>query len=62
MGANWSYESAEEVWEEIRRLAPNFAGVTYARLDEGGLQWPCLDESHPGTPFLHGRFWSGGCG
>jgi hypothetical protein len=30
-----------------------------ARLEkEGGLQWPCPDESHPGSPFLHGRLWS----
>lgn len=57
MGASWSYTSTEQIWEEIRRLAPNFAGVTYKRLEEGGLQWPCLDETHPGTPFLHERLW-----
>jgi len=29
-----------------------------ARLDElGGIQWPCPDESHPGTRFLHARLW-----
>lgn len=27
--------------------------MTYARLDHGGLQWPCYDETHPGTPILH---------
>lgn len=59
MGAKWTYQSAEEVWEEIRKLAPNFAGITYERIDkEGGLQWPCPDENHPGTPFLHSRLWS----
>lgn len=59
MGAKWTYQSAEEVWEEIRKLAPNFAGVTYERIDkDGGLQWPCPDENHPGTPFLHSRLWS----
>ncbi len=59
MGAGWNYQSAEEIWEEIRKLAPNFAGVTYKRIDEkGGLQWPCPDETHPGTPFLHSRLWS----
>lgn len=63
MGANWNYQSAEEIWEEIRLLAPNFAGVTYKRIDEeGGLQWPCPDENHPGTPFLHTRFWSNDVG
>src|SRR5437764_11845894 len=33
-------------------------GMAYRRLDElGGLQWPCPDESHPGTQFLHARLW-----
>jgi len=58
MGANWNYQSAEDVWNEIRKLAPNFAGASYERLDQGGLQWPVLDESHPGTQFLHTRLWA----
>lgn len=34
------------------------AGMSYRRLEElGGLQWPCPDESHPGTLFLHARLW-----
>lgn len=58
MGANWNYTSAEEIWEEVRLVAPNFAGITYSRLDhDGGLQWPCTDEAHSGTPFLHERMW-----
>jgi formate dehydrogenase major subunit len=33
-------------------------GMSYARLDElGGIQWPCPDESHLGTQFLHARLW-----
>jgi predicted molibdopterin-dependent oxidoreductase YjgC len=32
--------------------------MKYSRLEElGGIQWPCPDESHPGTQFLHGRLW-----
>jgi formate dehydrogenase major subunit len=27
--------------------------MTYSRLDEGGLQWPCPSDDHPGTPVLH---------
>jgi formate dehydrogenase major subunit len=35
------------------------AGMSYRRLEElGGLQWPCPDEQHPGTRFLHERLWS----
>ena len=42
-----------EVYEEIGRVWPAVAGITYERLDEcGGLQWPCPDAEHAGTPFL----------
>ncbi len=35
------------------------AGMSWERLEElGGIQWPCPDESHPGTQFLHARLWS----
>ena len=48
----------EHVWEEVRRLSPVHAGMSYARLEaEGGLQWPCCDETHPGELFLHSRLW-----
>ncbi len=46
MGANWGFETAEEVWNEVRRLAPKFSGISYERLEKyGGIQWPCLDGS-----------------
>jgi formate dehydrogenase major subunit len=53
-GDKFAFGSAHEVWEEIRRLWTVGAGITYARLDrQGGLQWPCPSEGHPGTGFLH---------
>ncbi len=58
MGHDWGSPSAEAVWDEVRRLSPVHAGMSYARLEaEGGLQWPCYDESHPGELFLHSRLW-----
>jgi formate dehydrogenase major subunit len=58
MGHDWGQASAEEVWNEVRRLSPMHAGMSYARLEAlGGIQWPCYDESHPGELFLHGRLW-----
>ena len=46
MGAGWEYETAENVWNEVRRVAPNFAGISYEKMEEsGGIQWPALDES-----------------
>jgi predicted molibdopterin-dependent oxidoreductase YjgC len=46
MGYDWDFETAEEVWDEVRRLAPKFSGISYERLEKyGGIQWPCLDGS-----------------
>jgi predicted molibdopterin-dependent oxidoreductase YjgC len=56
LGHDWGHPTAEEVWNEVRSLAPIFAGMSYARLEqERGLHWPCWDESHPGELFLHSR-------
>jgi predicted molibdopterin-dependent oxidoreductase YjgC len=58
MGGNWGDPDPEAVWDEVRRLAPAFAGMSYPRLEAlGGIQWPCWDESHPGELFLHSRLW-----
>ena len=58
LGVSLGEPVAEKVWDELRTLSPWHAGMSYRRLEElGGLQWPCPDESHPGSPFLHGRLW-----
>jgi predicted molibdopterin-dependent oxidoreductase YjgC len=58
MGADWGWQTAEDVWNEVRALSPVHAGMSYQRLEElGGLQWPCYDETHPGELFLHSRLW-----
>ena len=59
LGHDWKTPTAEEVWNEFRVVAPQFAGgMSYERLEKlGGIQWPCPDASHPGTKFLHGRLW-----
>jgi formate dehydrogenase major subunit len=53
MGYPMSYANTEEIFEEMRALTPSYAGINYARLEKGGLQWPCPTEEHNGTPFLH---------
>jgi predicted molibdopterin-dependent oxidoreductase YjgC len=59
LGHEWGDPSAHDVWEEVRRVSPMHAGMSWERLEElGGIQWPCPDESHPGTRFLHARLWS----
>ncbi len=58
MGKDLGNPTAEELWNEVRALSPMHGGMSYARLEaEGGLQWPCYDETHPGESYLHGRLW-----
>lgn len=49
----FNYNSAEEIWNEIRTVWPAGSGITYQRLEDGGLQWPCPAEDHPGTEVMH---------
>ncbi len=58
LGRDWGAPTAEATWDECRSLSPMHGGMSYRRLEaESGLQWPCPDEDHPGTRFLHGRLW-----
>lgn len=58
LGHDWATPSAEQVWNEVRALAPIFAGMSYARLEAlGGIQWPCFTEDTLEPTYLHGRLW-----
>jgi formate dehydrogenase alpha subunit len=59
---NMKYNSAEQVFEEIRNLLPQYKGITYERLEEVGLQWPVPTLDHPGTPVLHTKSFTRGKG
>ncbi|HYZ55430.1 MAG TPA: molybdopterin dinucleotide binding domain-containing protein, partial [Streptosporangiaceae bacterium] len=49
---------AERIWDEVRSLAPMFAGMSYRRLEElSGIQWPCFSEDRLEPSYLHGRLW-----
>lgn len=49
----FAYHSAEEIFKEIASLTPSYAGISYERLENEGIQWPCPTAEHPGTKFLH---------
>ena len=53
MGYPMSYESSRAIMEEISRVTPSYAGISYDRLEEEGIHWPCPTPDHPGTPVLH---------
>jgi len=63
MGAKgFDFGSASQIMDEIAGLTPSYGGINYSRLDEGGLQWPCPTEEHPGTPILHTQIFTRGKG
>ena len=54
MGLDWSYNHPSEIMDEIARLTPTFAGVSFDRLDqEGSLQWPVTADAPDGSPIMH---------
>ena len=54
MGLAWDYRHPSEIMDEIARLTPTFAGVSFARLhEEGSLQWPVNDAAPDGSPIMH---------
>ncbi len=52
-GLSQAAASPSDVMDEIARLTPIYAGVSYARLESDGLQWPVPSPDHSGTPRLH---------
>jgi formate dehydrogenase major subunit len=48
-----NYASVKEIWNEIRQVWPGGRGITYERLENQGIQWPCMNEDNPGTEVLH---------
>jgi len=49
----FSYSDPSEIMDEIASLTPSYGGISYGRIEEVGLQWPCPNRDHPGTPYLH---------
>ncbi|MFW6126398.1 MAG: formate dehydrogenase subunit alpha, partial [Chloroflexota bacterium] len=52
-GRGFGYSGPFDIQEEIRYLTPSYGGISYQRLEDTGLQWPCPTDDHPGTPILH---------
>ncbi len=54
MGQEWNYTHPSQIMDEIARLTPTFAGVSFERLErEGSMQWPVNDRAPMGTPIMH---------
>lgn len=53
MGYPMSYNNPSEIMDEIASLVPIYGGISYDRLEERGIQWPCPHKNHPGTTTLY---------
>jgi formate dehydrogenase major subunit len=54
LGLPMEYDHPSEIMDEIARLTPSFAGVSYAKLEAvGSVQWPCNEAAPLGTPMMH---------
>ncbi len=62
LGYPLSYRKPAEIMDEINSLTPSYGGITYARIEKAGIQWPCPTSDHPGTAFLHKDKFSRGLG
>jgi formate dehydrogenase major subunit/formate dehydrogenase alpha subunit len=52
LGYAMKFDFIEEIFQEIGSVWPGVAGITYARIEKNGIQWPCPTIDHPGTPYL----------
>jgi len=62
MGYEMNYKNSEEIFQEIADVTPSYRGITWDRIKDIGIQWPCPDISHPGTPILHTKMFTRGKG
>jgi formate dehydrogenase major subunit len=54
LGFPMQYDHPSQIMDEIARLTPTFAGVSFAMLNElGSVQWPCNERAPEGTPVMH---------
>jgi len=53
LGYNNKFTNPKEIMDEMAFLTPKYGGISYDRIEEEGLQWPCPTPDHPGTPYLH---------
>jgi formate dehydrogenase major subunit len=61
MGFAMSWNNGAEIMDEVARLTPTFANVSFKMLDErGSVQWPCNSQFPDGAPIMHKDGFVGG--
>lgn len=54
----FDFKDSSSVMDEIASVSPIYGGITFERIEKNGLQWPCIDDEHPGTKYLHSERFS----
>jgi formate dehydrogenase major subunit len=49
----FDFTEPSKIMDEIASVTPSYGGISYERIEKVGLQWPCPDQNHPGTQYLH---------
>jgi predicted molibdopterin-dependent oxidoreductase YjgC len=62
LGASWNYSNVREIMEELSTVTASYKGITYDRIEDIGIHWPCPSVDHPGTPILHAEAFTRGKG
>lgn len=63
MGASgFDYSSPAQIFDEIASLVPIYGGISYERIAQEGIQWPCRTKDDPSTVFLHKDTFAKGLG
>ncbi len=62
MGATWDYKKPRDIFVEMTKVTPSYAGISYKRIEKELIQWPCPTKTHPGTQLLHSDSFSRGKG
>ena len=53
--SDFHYDDPSQIMDEIASLTPIYAGISFERIERDGIQWPCLDQTHEGTKYLHSK-------
>jgi len=61
-GKGFEFTHPSEIMDEIAKITPSYGGISYERIETVGLQWPCPNQEHPGTPVLHTKQFTRGKG
>jgi formate dehydrogenase alpha subunit len=62
LGYPMAYNKSQQIMEELSKVTPSYAGISYERIEYEGLHWPCPTAEHPGTPILHSEQFTRGKG